>query len=265
MHNMNLKKYWNNRFINHGHTGWKFKPVYKYDQRLRLKELSKILDHYNFFNYGETKEILDIGCGTGDFLAFFSKYNVNLTGIDLSPAVIEFAKERFKNQKNVHILAKDIKDFYPEHKFDLILSITVMQHIIEDSLQMEILQNLRNYLKPGGILILLESILRKKKEKYDNSHYYLNYKTIDEWIELFIKCGYKIHHKTTYPHYGIKFLQFLKNSIVKKDYNSKKLSNHSFKFLLIKLILFFFWPIDYWFTHQISLKKADRIFFILKK
>lgn len=43
--------------------------------------------------------ILDVGCGTADFLCYLQKRNINVkyTGYDITPAMVEYARHRFPN------------------------------------------------------------------------------------------------------------------------------------------------------------------------
>ncbi len=64
----------------------------KESQELRFKILSELTELNN-------KSIVDIGCGLGDFYKWLQENNIstNYTGIDITPKMIEKAKERFPN------------------------------------------------------------------------------------------------------------------------------------------------------------------------
>lgn len=61
-------------------------------QELRFKILSQLTDL-------NAKSILDVGCGLGDLYGWLEKNNIktNYKGIDITPKMIEKAKERFIN------------------------------------------------------------------------------------------------------------------------------------------------------------------------
>ena len=54
-------------------------------------ELGKILEIMGSKN----KKFLDVGCGTGEHVGKLSNMNVECTGLDLSPAMINKAKDKY--------------------------------------------------------------------------------------------------------------------------------------------------------------------------
>lgn len=66
--------------------------------------------------------ILDVGCGTADFLCYLQKRNINAkyTGYDITPAMIEYARHRFPNAN------LEVRDLLTEPgtsaKFDYVLA-----------------------------------------------------------------------------------------------------------------------------------------------
>lgn len=72
------------------------------DQLARFNALLNIQDLNNH-------TILDVGCGTGDFLELINRSNVNCdyTGIDQFKGFIELAAEKYKTQSNACFLMGD--------------------------------------------------------------------------------------------------------------------------------------------------------------
>ncbi|WP_452223637.1 class I SAM-dependent methyltransferase [Lacinutrix chionoecetis] len=71
--------------------GWTTKQA----QQLRFEAIVSLFDFNN-------ASVLDIGCGDGDFKAFLDErfVNIDYIGIDIQNQFIDFAKKRFKDQKN---------------------------------------------------------------------------------------------------------------------------------------------------------------------
>ena len=70
---------------------------------------------YRYF-VPEGKRVLEIGCGTGDLLAALKpSYGV---GVDISPKMIELAKEKYPA---LHFYAGTIQDISIDEKFDYII------------------------------------------------------------------------------------------------------------------------------------------------
>jgi len=77
------------------------------------------------------KKALEIGCGVG-FLAshLTNKYGMNVTGTDVDPDQIEFAKEHNGENKNLRFFPADATKLpFENTAFDLVLSFKVIHHI----------------------------------------------------------------------------------------------------------------------------------------
>lgn len=74
--------------------------------------------------------ILEIGCGVGRWIQITSKRN-HVLGVDLSRSMIKIAKENCK--KNCFFIIADAS-FLPfkDNTFDLTITITILQHILND-------------------------------------------------------------------------------------------------------------------------------------
>lgn len=109
--------------------------------------LNKIEQHF-----GKKAAILDAGCGTGGLLHFLQKNGYeNITGFDVSPDAVRFAKSKY--QLNVsHLNLLDSANAYAANSFDVIVSHDVL-YFFETKEQLA-LANLLALLKPGGMLLM---------------------------------------------------------------------------------------------------------------
>lgn len=97
--------------------------------------------------------ILDIGCGTGEFTRLLAKQAQNVVAIDLSPNMIEIAQQRSREYANIDFQVTDILKWeFPREHFDAIVSIAALHHLPVEKL----LPNLQAALVPGGKLIILD-------------------------------------------------------------------------------------------------------------
>ena len=94
---------------------------------------------------------LEIGCGTGTFSALITKAVEHLTAIDISQEFIDTARQRHTEVPNLTLLKADATDDLPDHKFDSIVMLDVLEHIADDAV---ILTSLKNKLAPGGRIVL---------------------------------------------------------------------------------------------------------------
>lgn len=96
--------------------------------------------------------ILEVGCGTGNFTKSLVKYG-NVWTIDIDP---HFIKETARSlNKKVKIGYGDIekgKYFFKKKHFDTIVCFNVLEHIENDKIAVE---NLNKLLNKGGILLLI--------------------------------------------------------------------------------------------------------------
>lgn len=100
------------------------------------------------------KVFCEIGFGAGLTLRYASKYFKKVYGLDISKRNVEYSREEFikENIDNIELYFSDLmkfdKDF--ESKFDVISFIHGLEHFSKDDYKI-ILQNLKKYIKPGGI------------------------------------------------------------------------------------------------------------------
>ncbi len=93
------------------------------------------------------RRILDVGCGTGANLRYFSRYG-KVTGIDLSKSALQFCNLRGKYDL---IQASGEEIPFRDNSFDVITMLDVLEHIEEDA---KTLKELYRVLKPRGTLLI---------------------------------------------------------------------------------------------------------------
>ena len=125
------------------HTNASKKVFDKLYQRVRKHTLQKKLTLINSFNSSE-KKLLDIGSGTGDFLATCQNNGWNVFGVEPS-------KEARKISENKKMKAVTDLSLLKESSFDVITLWHVLEHV-ENLL--EYIELLRTKLKPDGVLII---------------------------------------------------------------------------------------------------------------
>ncbi|MCU7495273.1 MAG: class I SAM-dependent methyltransferase [Ignavibacteria bacterium] len=99
--------------------------------------------------------IYDAGTGYGQY-AYFMARNLepnNIYAVDVKEEWIEDCRSFFSSRKmnNVTFGVEDLTQIGHKERFDLILSVDVMEHIVED---VKVFENFYGALKPGGFLMI---------------------------------------------------------------------------------------------------------------
>jgi 2-polyprenyl-3-methyl-5-hydroxy-6-metoxy-1,4-benzoquinol methylase len=100
-------------------------------------------------------EILDIGCGTGSLSILLAELGHRVTGVDLSPAMIEQAEAKAKKEQQAiqfHVMDAAFPEFSGQ-KFDAILCRHLLWTLPDPA---QVLQRWIKLLKPNGRLVLIE-------------------------------------------------------------------------------------------------------------
>ena len=97
---------------------------------VRHQYMSKILrDHTNqdIYNFFQNKQVLDLGCGTGEFLNNYFEMGAQCTGIDIEKNF------KLKNKKNFNLYNLDANTFLKncKKKFDIIFLFEFLEHLEE--------------------------------------------------------------------------------------------------------------------------------------
>lgn len=103
----------------------------------------------------QNASILDAGSGFGQYGYFLSTLNPDWTirGVDVKEEQIADCNAFFNriNRKNISFGFADLTRFTEPSAYDLILSVDVMEHILED---VRVFENFHASLKPGGMVLI---------------------------------------------------------------------------------------------------------------
>lgn len=185
-----LKLYWNNRVQQVGHTGWMNRYVYTLDQYARLKVIRKIVK--DLFDKTSIENALDYGCGIGDFSKLLGSFAKDVFSYDIADEVIKRAGQQRGLLSNIIYSSSEeqLNIRLETKRHDLILSITVLGHILDEMKLELILQKLKNSLSPNGYLVLIEFVA----EKSDQNNYQ-KFNTSEKWSSLFKYVGLIVEKK----------------------------------------------------------------------
>jgi SAM-dependent methyltransferase len=125
--------------------------IYDYLVFNTLKNDYEVGEIVNKTSPSSKSRILDVGCGTGHHVASLGSKGYDILGIDISPSMIEKAKENFPNYKFEVADALDGSEFEPD-SFTHILCMYFTIYYFPDKAQF--FQNCYKWLMPGGYMIV---------------------------------------------------------------------------------------------------------------
>jgi ubiquinone/menaquinone biosynthesis C-methylase UbiE len=113
--------------------------------------------HYHRYLLAQIPErcqnILEIGCGTGQFSRLLAGRAAKVLAIDLSPQMIRLAQERSNLYPNIDFVKGDVMTYHlPANQFDCIATLTTLHHLPTEP----ILRTINKALKPGGLFVCLD-------------------------------------------------------------------------------------------------------------
>ena len=127
------------------------------------------------------RSVLDLGCGRGRWTREYASRGALVTGVDISPDAIQLVA---REQPQYRFLCGDVASLeFADESFDIVNSVTVLQHM-PDARQRTVLGRIGAWLKPGGRLVLLESLVG-----FGAPHVFPH--STDEWIAMAETAGLK--------------------------------------------------------------------------
>lgn len=171
-----------------------YKPEGKFIEDDRINNIFK-----KYIN--EDTEVLDFGCGSGWALPeiyYTSKFKYGL-GIDQSENGIDCARKTAiaaLPEAHIEYITEDVN--LVDRKFDFIFTCNTLD-VVPDEITLEMIDSLYNKVNDGGYVLVclnpaftIDQLVNLiKMEKREDHYYYINgilrcnYKTVEEWVELF--------------------------------------------------------------------------------
>ncbi len=154
----NLAKYYNTKdYISHTDSKRNvFEKAYHVVRNISLKRKLKLVNSFK----SEDKILLDIGCGTGDFLKVAQSNGWNVSGIEPNPSARNIANAKTNNS----VFDTPKLDTFKTNSFDVITLWHVLEHLPNLEAQIATLKSL---LKENGTLI----IAVPNFNSFDANHY----------------------------------------------------------------------------------------------
>lgn len=134
------------------------------------------------------REVLDLGCGTGGITALLADRGYDMIGLDCSPEMLNFARERNQG-RNTLLLCQDMREFELYGTVGAVVSCldSINYLLTEDDLRATF-AGVHNYLDPDGIFLFDVNSSYKFSEIYGNNAYVLEDETPDGGA---VFCGWQ--------------------------------------------------------------------------
>lgn len=117
----------------------------------------------------QNKDVLEIGCGVGRWTQELAANGNRVTAIDLSPTMIDETHERLTGSGlKADLQVADVATFESEHRFDAVVSVTVIQHVTDEQEFRRVFENFAKQLRPDGRVILLEAAPSSDNRRCDS-------------------------------------------------------------------------------------------------
>lgn len=138
--------------------------------------------------------ILDAGSGFGQYVYFMSSFNKSfkIKGVDVKQEQIEDCNNFFSRIKreNVSFETADLLKLSEKNKYDFILSVDVMEHILED---VQVFENFYNSMNEGGLLLISTPSDQGGSDVHDHDHGAENNDGTASFIDEHVRDGYNIN------------------------------------------------------------------------
>jgi 2-polyprenyl-3-methyl-5-hydroxy-6-metoxy-1,4-benzoquinol methylase len=134
---------------------------------------------------------LDVGCGIGRWSLELARLGHDVTAVDLSPRMIERAEAR-AHEAGVacRFAVGDAAGLALGRTFDLILCVTVLQHITDPAAAETAIARLAAHLSPSGELVLLEAAPSLATTRCDTTAF--RARTTEWYVEALQRAGLRL-------------------------------------------------------------------------
>lgn len=171
--------------------------------------------------YIKGQKALDVGTGSGHFAIKLAKRGFIVSANDISPTLISIAKQKsIENKVNIDFFCCAVKDLpFPSNTFDVVLSVTVLQHMLEIDDFKRSIKKIIEITKINGTIAIIEyspMFLPESFEQRFNKAKMMIPRTRDEWITDFENQGVRF-----YKEMGIRFFGYYQGKKCYLHYKNK--------------------------------------------
>ncbi len=148
--------------------------------------------------------ILEIGCGTGNIMAYFQEHGLDIAGSDVFLKALQFCRRR---TGAACLYQADITALPFKENFNIVGLFDVLEHIQEDENALE--QALKT-LKPGGTLIITVPAYQWLWSNFDKHSHHKRRYSKQELVLKLKKTGFQVRMITFYMNLLFPVLAFIR-------------------------------------------------------
>lgn len=116
-----------------------------------VEYLQRVLQHYKY----QPKTVLDLCCGTGTVSLILAKMGYQVSGMDISPGMIKWARHKSESMGlNIDFQVQDAAELRMGKRFDLVISLfDSLNYILDAAALQNAFYRVFEHLQPGGLFI----------------------------------------------------------------------------------------------------------------
>lgn len=163
---------------------------------------NKINEDIKLLNLNNNSTILDFGCGVGRISKQLLKMNFNVVAVDVSPSMLEYAKEYIgpNNIDNISFVLTDGFDCgsTPSSSCDAVISYITFQHMTSLKMVESNMQDINRILKLGG-KIAIQHYIGGSTDANKCKGFFGVYIDIENITKMWTNFGFNLFHTIIKP------------------------------------------------------------------
>ncbi|MGH8206451.1 MAG: SAM-dependent methyltransferase [Steroidobacteraceae bacterium] len=137
--------------------------------------------------------VLDLGCGVGRWSCRLAASGAVVTGVDLSATMVAVAQRRAHEaglSARCRFLVQDLAELDAGTPYDVLLAVTVLQHILDPAKLRRAVARMAAHLAVGGRMVLLEAAPQRATHRCDSAVFTARARAT--YLRLFESCGLRL-------------------------------------------------------------------------
>lgn len=158
--------------------------------------------------------ILDFGCGSGSGSISLLRAGWKVLGVDISFPLLLQAASRCREEVAMFVQGDGYSIPVQRRAVDAVVTYGVLIYAVEDILLASLLEQLRNALKPGGRIVLIEQARRRSQLSEGGIK---RFRSPDEWRTAVVQAGFDLERVDVLRHGRFPGTHLIKFGLVPRD------------------------------------------------